>query len=111
MLHYNRQLSLDLTEALSRDLVEYLKSLSDAGLYILRSRGEVTLHMSDVTITPQNDGPYHVQGPFKIVTEGGRTIAVDGNETWLCRCGPSANKLFCDGTHARIGFKNNLDKS
>ena len=67
--------------------------------------------MSDVIITPQNDGPYHVRGSFKIVTEGGRTIAVDGNETWLCRCGQSANKPFCDGTHARVGFKSNLDKS
>jgi CDGSH-type Zn-finger protein len=67
--------------------------------------------MSDVKITPQNDGPYHVQGPFKIVTEGGRTIAVDGDETWLCRCGQSANKPFCDGTHTRIGFKSNLDAS
>jgi len=48
---------------------------------------------------------------FKIVTEGGRTIAVDGDETWLCRCGQSANKPFCDGTHTRIGFKSNLDES
>jgi CDGSH-type Zn-finger protein len=67
--------------------------------------------MSDVTITPQNDGPNHVRGSFKIVTEGGRTIAVEGTETWLCRCGQSANKPFCDGTHTRIGFKSNLDKS
>ena len=50
--------------------------------------------MSHVTITPQNDGPYHVQGAFKIVTEGGRTIAVDGDETWLCRCGQSAKKAI-----------------
>jgi len=41
--------------------------------------------MSDVIITPQNDGPYHVRGSFKIVTEGGRTIAVDGNDTWPLR--------------------------
>ena len=37
--------------------------------------------MSSFTITPQNDGPYHVQGMFKLVTEGGRTITVDGDET------------------------------
>lgn len=60
--------------------------------------------MSDVIITPNNNGPYHVKGTFKIVTEGGREIAVDGDETWLCRCGQSANKPFCDGTHKRTGF-------
>ena len=67
--------------------------------------------MSSFTITPQNDGPYHVQGMFKLVTEGGRTITVDGDETWLCRCGASANKPFCDGTHTKIGFKRDLDKT
>ena len=61
--------------------------------------------MSDVTITPQKDGPYHVKGSFKITTKGGRTIEVDGNETWLCRCGQSANKPFCDGMHKKAGFK------
>ena len=66
--------------------------------------------MSDVIITPQNDGPYHVKGKFKVVTEGGREIEVDGDETWLCRCGGSATKPFCDGTHKKIGFKSNLDR-
>jgi CDGSH iron-sulfur domain-containing protein 3 len=67
-------------------------------------------NMSDVIITPKNDGPYHVKGTFEIVTESGRKIAFDGNEAWLCRCGQSANKPFCDGTHKKAGFKNNLDE-
>ncbi len=66
--------------------------------------------MSDVIITPKNDGPYYVKGAFKIVTEGGREIAFDGDETWLCRCGQSANKPFCDGSHKKVGFKNNMDQ-
>jgi CDGSH-type Zn-finger protein len=66
-------------------------------------------NMSDVIITPKNDGPYYVNGTFKIVTQGGREIAFDGNEAWLCRCGQSANKPFCDGTHKKTGFKHNLD--
>jgi CDGSH-type Zn-finger protein len=65
--------------------------------------------MSDAVITPENDGPYHVKGTFKIVTEGGKEIAVEGGEEWLCRCGQSATKPVCDGSHRRIGFKNNLD--
>jgi len=68
-------------------------------------------NMNEVIIKPQNDGPYHVKGSFKIVTEGGREIAFDGDETWLCRCGQSANKPFCDGSHKKVGFKSNLDEN
>jgi CDGSH iron-sulfur domain-containing protein 3 len=66
--------------------------------------------MNEVIITPENNGPYHVKGNFDIVTEGGRKIAAEGDETWLCRCGQSANKPFCDGSHKRVGFKSNLDE-
>jgi len=55
-------------------------------------------------ITPTNNGPYWVRGKFKIVLPSGRELTVDG-ETWLCRCGGSQNKPFCDGTHKKIGFK------
>jgi 3-phenylpropionate/trans-cinnamate dioxygenase ferredoxin subunit len=27
-----------------------------------------------------------------------------GEQTALCRCGRSAKKPFCDGTHRQIGF-------
>ncbi len=66
--------------------------------------------MSEVIITPQNDGPYHVKGAFRIVTEGGRQITFEGNEVWLCRCGHSTDKPFCDGSHKKVHFKSNLDQ-
>ena len=62
-----------------------------------------------VTLTPTNNGPTHVQGPVTIKTEGGQTINVT-EEAWLCRCGHSSNKPFCDGTHEKIGFESDLDQ-
>lgn len=61
-----------------------------------------------VLLTVTNNGPTHVQGPVTIVTEGGLTIAMT-EEAWLCRCGHSSNKPFCDGTHTKIGFESDLD--
>ncbi len=55
------------------------------------------------TLSPTPDGPFHAQGNIRVVTDDGDTV-FEGAETWLCRCGHSANKPFCDGTHERVGF-------
>ncbi len=57
-----------------------------------------------LAIEPQLDGPLKVRGNLEIISGTGRVVARLGSAT-LCRCGGSANKPFCDGTHARIGFK------
>ncbi|MGV2290109.1 CDGSH iron-sulfur domain-containing protein [Trinickia sp. YCB016] len=66
--------------------------------------------MATAIITPRNDGPYYIKGEFKIVTQGGKSIDVEKDEVWLCRCGHSGNKPFCDGTHKKAGFTSNLDE-
>jgi CDGSH-type Zn-finger protein/uncharacterized Fe-S cluster protein YjdI len=55
-------------------------------------------------IRPEPDGPLCVTGSVEICTGTGRTIDRT-TMTRLCRCGGSASKPFCDGTHARIGFR------
>ena len=56
-----------------------------------------------VTITPTPDGPLECKGPLNVRGADGRVTASE--ETWLCRCGHSKTKPFCDGSHERVGFK------
>jgi CDGSH iron-sulfur domain-containing protein 3 len=66
--------------------------------------------MATAIITPRNNGPYHIKGEFTITTQGGKPIPVEKDEVWLCRCGHPENKPFCDGSHRKAEFKNDLDE-
>ena len=56
------------------------------------------------TITPYRDGPLIVRGDFRLVDQDGADIDPGRRTVALCRCGKSAIKPFCDGTHKRAGF-------
>lgn len=70
--------------------------------------GEKTamLEMRDgpIEITPTLDGPYMVRGNMEVISGTGRVVARQ-QAARLCRCGHSNTKPFCDGTHAKVGFK------
>jgi len=56
-----------------------------------------------VNIEPQPNGSLKVTGNLEVVTGTGKTV----NKTtavWLCRCGQSKNKPYCDGSHKAAGF-------
>jgi CDGSH-type Zn-finger protein/uncharacterized Fe-S cluster protein YjdI len=57
-----------------------------------------------LVITPQVNGPVHVEGNFELRDQDGQFIS-RGSDVWLCRCGGSGNKPFCDGTHRKKGFE------
>ena len=62
--------------------------------------------MSDATITVGLDGSLKVEGNLKLVDHEGKEIPTkEGHPFFLCRCGASQNKPFCDASHRRIGFK------
>jgi CDGSH-type Zn-finger protein len=56
------------------------------------------------TITPYRDGPLIVRGDFRLVDQDGGEIDPGRATIALCRCGRSAIKPFCDGSHKRSGF-------
>ncbi|MCZ6629444.1 MAG: CDGSH iron-sulfur domain-containing protein [SAR324 cluster bacterium] len=51
----------------------------------------------------RSNGPYIVAGTPKLRNSKSEEISTKKIYA-LCRCGGSANKPFCDGTHSRIGF-------
>lgn len=58
---------------------------------------------SKITISCIKDGPVTFRGRLKLRSQFGQEcVKMRGS---LCRCGQSASKPFCDGSHDRVGFK------
>ena len=57
-----------------------------------------------LAIDPTLNGPLSVRGNLEITSGTGRLVART-TDARLCRCGHSANKPFCDGSHAKVGFQ------
>ncbi|MDR1530295.1 MAG: CDGSH iron-sulfur domain-containing protein [Burkholderiales bacterium] len=55
-------------------------------------------------ITEIKDGPLRAAGNQEVVTGTGKTIN-RAEETFICRCGQSKNKPYCDGSHKAAGFQ------
>lgn len=52
------------------------------------------------------DGPALISGDFSITDVNGNNLA-NADNVAICRCGKSSSMPFCDGTHHKIGFKEN----
>jgi len=56
--------------------------------------------MAAVKITVNNNGSLKIEGDFEIVDKKGVNYGLGGRTVvGICRCGRSANKPFCDGSH------------
>ena len=54
-------------------------------------------------ITALANGPLMAEGTISITKSDG-TSEVKENKFFLCRCGHSANKPYCDGSHKKNNF-------
>lgn len=62
--------------------------------------------MAASKITINNHGPVRVEGDFTLADAEGNEYGLGGRESiFLCRCGLSQNKPFCDGAHRAGGFQ------
>jgi CDGSH-type Zn-finger protein len=63
--------------------------------------------MSDVTIRVRPNGPLLIEGQFALVDSTGSPFPLDPAKPAiaLCRCGASARRPFCDGSHKACDFQ------
>jgi CDGSH-type Zn-finger protein len=77
----------------------------------------MTKSRAEPRVVVSKNGPYLVTGAVPLARQTIVADAEGGSQQWreshpfppqesytLCRCGQSANKPFCDGTHRKIGF-------
>jgi CDGSH-type Zn-finger protein len=51
-------------------------------------------------------GPLRVEGNFVVLAPDGKQFKHENpNEVYLCVCGHSSNKPFCDGSHKKTFIK------
>jgi uncharacterized Fe-S cluster protein YjdI len=80
------------TKALKYEIIEQSSTTNDE-----------TNAVDNTIITILKDGPYLLDGNFKIIDNEGNEVICE-NSIALCRCGASQKKPFCDGAHNSIGF-------
>jgi CDGSH-type Zn-finger protein len=63
--------------------------------------------MSEVKVTAMDNGPLAVSGGIELVDGAGNRIETK-ETTYLCRCGQSSNKPFCNGAHKAANFQSEV---
>jgi len=59
-----------------------------------------------IKIAVRPNGPYLIEGDCEVYDAAGNKIDTAGRQKIaLCRCGQSASKPFCDGTHNKVSFQ------
>jgi len=64
---------------------------------------EASAHPVSITACP--DGPLLVRGDLQLFDDDGRPVQPSRRTFALCRCGASAIRPFCDGSHKLVGFR------
>lgn len=60
--------------------------------------------LPSATVTACPDGPLILRGDVEILRSDGTPVPRRRATVALCRCGASAIKPYCDGSHSEIGF-------
>ncbi len=99
---------IDMTKAETDRIMQQVEKCPSGALSYFHntetSAGQIPEVDVDTIIEASPNGPLLVYGNITIKHRNGEETKKN-KVTALCRCGASGNKPYCDGTHAKIGFK------
>ena len=85
-------------------LVNQVKACPSGALsYYMNNETPKETTSSETKVDVLENGPLLVHGTLKVVHKDGKE-ETKNKTTAFCRCGNSANKPYCDGTHNKQGF-------
>ena len=100
---------IDVGQDTADAVAEVVRRCPSGALQYRLHHGEPLLPPTDTSNTPEvriefiPDGPVRITGGVTLMKEDG--AAERQERVFLCRCGGSARKPFCDGTHKKNGFR------
>lgn len=92
---------INMDGASSEEIVAAVHKCPSGALTI---KGEAVEEDNTTAVQVLVDGPVRVAGPCVITHANGREELRE-KDVFLCRCGHSSNKPFCDGAHKKAGFE------
>ncbi len=88
----------------SKRIVEQVGQCPSGALSMKDEAHEKENKDQSIKIEALKNGPLMVHSDC-VITKPDGTTEVRQNRVTFCRCGHSANKPFCDGTHKKEGFE------
>lgn len=88
----------------AQKIIAQVSRCPSGALSIERASQAVKDDAGEVRVQVLKDGPLIVQGTQRIAHADGREETIETKAAY-CRCGASGKKPFCDGSHARVGFR------
>lgn len=90
--------------ATTAELKEQIDMCPSGALSYRLNNEENDMNDSNVKVNVLENGPLIVKGNIEVTNSNGQTEN-RAKQTAFCRCGDSANKPYCDGTHVKSEFR------
>ncbi len=101
---------IQIEKSASKQIMQTIdKCPSGALSYVVQDEGlkepKTSKNENSIKIETMKGGPFIVQNEgVRLLDKEGNLCETKGKSIALCRCGASANKPFCDGSHTSVDF-------